>query len=111
LKWSFTVASCLTVLAKGKFRFFSALSLAVVLLASGGCQNNGALNNAREGMNASVLAPRSVEDYARQRNISNDQARRELQAAVSKRDADEALKNADDAGVTTESGRKYELSQ
>jgi hypothetical protein len=73
-----------------------------LLLLTSGCQNDGELANSGKGLSGAALAPRSVEEYARQRNISNDQARHELQAAVSKRDADEAIKNIDDVGVKTE---------
>lgn len=96
------MASRVTVVVKKIFRPLCGLCLGTALLASsGGCQNDGEL--ARTNNSAgSALAPRSVDDYARQRNISNDQARRELQAAVSKRDADEAIKNIDDAGIQRE---------
>lgn len=93
------MASRLSVMAKQVFRTFCGLGLSTALLASsGGCQNDGELARANRSA-GSALAPRSVDEYARQRNISNDQARREIQAAVSKRDADEAVKNIDDAGI------------
>lgn len=91
------MASRLTVLAKSAYRFLPALRLSVIMLAFAcGCQNDGELSN--EG-HPQLLAPRSVDDYARRRNISNDQAQRELQDAVSKRDAVEAVKNIDEVGV------------
>jgi hypothetical protein len=72
----------------------------ITLAFAGGCQNDGELADRNDGF-AQSLAPRSVEQYARQRNVSNDQARRELQEAVSKRDARQAVQNVDDVGVTT----------
>ena len=94
------MASRLTSLAKRASRFFPALRLSVVTLAFAcGCQNDGEMANRKAG--PQLLAPRSVEQYARQRNISNDQARRELQDAVGKRDAQQAVQNVDDVGVTS----------
>ena len=95
------MASRLTVLAKGAYRFLPALRLSVVALAfAGGCQNDGELANRNDGL-AQSLAPRSVDDHSRKRNISSDQARRELQDAASKRDAENAVRNVDEIGVTT----------
>jgi hypothetical protein len=92
------VTSRPNVLAKGLSRFLTAVNASVVFLAlTGGCQNDGELAN-RAGAGA-MLAPQSVEDYARRRNITTDQARRELQEAQSKRDADQAIQNIDDVGV------------
>ena len=96
---SIIVANRPTVLVKEIFRPVCGLCLGTALLAlSVGCQNDGELANANNSAGR-ALAPRSIEEYARQRNISNDQARQEVQAAVSKRDADQALKNIDDAGI------------
>jgi len=95
------VARRLIVLVKGGCKFLHALRFSAVTLALAcGCQNDGELANPSQGL-ARSLAPRSVDDYARQRNISREQAQRELQDAVSKRDAAEAEKNIDEAGVVT----------
>ncbi|HWB09410.1 MAG TPA: hypothetical protein VG826_09310 [Pirellulales bacterium] len=81
--------------------FLPALRLSAVVFAFAcGCQNDGELANRNDGL-AQSLTPQGVDAYARQRNIPKDQARRELQEAMSKRDADEAVKNIDEAGVTT----------
>ncbi len=96
------VARRLTLLAKDGCRFLPALQLSAITLALAcGCQNDGELANPNEGL-AKSLAPRNVDDYARQRNISRDQAQRELQDAVGKRDTAEAVKNVDEAGVVTD---------
>ena len=96
------MANRLTVVTKKLIQPLCGLCLVTALLAlSGGCQNDGELANASNSAGR-ALAPRSFEEYARQRNISNDQARQELQAAASKRDADAAIKNIDEAGIQRE---------
>lgn len=94
--------ACLASLTSGFFRFLPAfwlMLLAAVLVASGGCQSDPAeLPPASKGT-GSALTPYSVSQYARERGISKDEARRELQAKVSQHDEEAALKSIDDAGT------------
>lgn len=97
--------ACLASVTSGFFRFLPALwltLLAAALVASGGCQSDPAeLPNMGRGA-GSALTPYAVSRYAREHGISKDEARRELQAQVSQRDEEAAVKNIDSAGTDLE---------
>ncbi|HEV3343818.1 MAG TPA: hypothetical protein VG125_25820 [Pirellulales bacterium] len=96
------VASRLTVLSKGGCRLFPALRLSAVTLALAcGCQNDGELANPNEGL-AKSLAPPNIDGYAPATSASRDQARRQAREAESKRDAAQAEKDIEEAGVRTD---------
>lgn len=64
-----------------------------------GCQSDGEMVDSGRGR-ASMLAPTSVQEYARQKGISNEQARHELQQKVNDGDSAEAVKNIDEVGTS-----------
>jgi hypothetical protein len=70
-----------------------------VLALVTGCQSDGEMVDSGRGR-AGLLAPTSVQEYARQKGISNDQARHELQQKVNDGDAADAVKNIDEAGTS-----------
>ena len=97
--------ACLANVSGGVFRFLPALwltLLAAAIIASGGCQSDPAEMPNLGKSPGSALTPYSVSQYARERGISKDEARRELQAQVSHRDEEAAVKNIDDAGTKLE---------
>jgi hypothetical protein len=75
----------------------AAAALTAALAMAGGCQNQD-FGNPRK-VNAGMLEPPSVQQYAQQRGISNDQARHELQQKVSQHDEDQAVENIDTIGT------------
>jgi hypothetical protein len=64
-----------------------------------GCQAPAPDLSKIRGGTGGALAPTSVQQYAQQRGISNEQARQELQQRVSQHDEEQAVENIDAVGV------------
>lgn len=69
-----------------------------LLAMIGGCQAPPDLSNMKGGAGG-ALAPPSVQKYATERHISNEQARQELQQRVRQHDEEQAVENIDAVGV------------
>jgi hypothetical protein len=73
-------------------------AFSAVLALAGGCQSEGELANTKNGIGG-ALAPLSVQQYAKQRGISDQQARQELQQKVGEHDEEQAVRNIDEVGA------------
>lgn len=73
-------------------------AFSVALSLAGGCQSEGELANTKNGIGG-ALAPLSVQQYAQQRGVSDEQARRELQQKVGEHDEEQAVRNIDEVGA------------
>lgn len=67
------------------------LSLAVALAAIGGCRNDLSRQN--------MDSDRFLDQYAAGRGLTRDQARREIESKMDEKDSQQAMENAESAGV------------
>lgn len=89
--WMLAGARRLGTFADKSCRPKTLFSLAVALAAIGGCRNNLSRQN--------MESDRFLDQYAAGRGLTRDQARREIESKMDEKDSQQAMENAENAGV------------